>query len=170
MIQIDSKEAGVRGPAQVAAPTAAAGQVGSHSSGRLPIPRWLRTTCALTAIVLTGTLLTARVLRPSPNGLGTHQQLGLPPCTSIVLWDLPCPACGMTTSWAHMVRGQVLEAFYANAGGALLSIIALVCIPATCYFSLAGLATKRERFSLFLAASLLIAIVVAIAQWYFRSL
>ena len=139
------------------------------AASRLTIPRWLRACCALVAVGLTATLITARVLQPSPNGIGTHQQLGLPPCTSIVLWDVPCPACGMTTSWSYMVRGQVFEAFHANAGGALLSIIALACIPATCYFSFAGHASKRERFSLYLAAALLIAITVAIAQWYFRA-
>jgi hypothetical protein len=61
--------------------------------------------------------------------MGTHQQLGLPPCTSVQWFGIRCPSCGMTTSWSHLVRGNVLSAFRVNAGGALLGAAALVCSP-----------------------------------------
>jgi len=35
----------------------------------------------------------------------------------------------MTTSWSHMVRGQVVSAARANSGGALLAIIAATAGP-----------------------------------------
>jgi hypothetical protein len=35
----------------------------------------------------------------------------------------------MTTSWAHLVRGQVIRACRANAGGTLLGIVAVVLGP-----------------------------------------
>ena len=35
--------------------------------------------------------------------MGTHQQLGLPPCNFVTLTGYPCPACGMTTSFALLV-------------------------------------------------------------------
>ncbi len=35
----------------------------------------------------------------------------------------------MTTSWAHMVRGQVLGSMKANSGGALLAIVAMTTGP-----------------------------------------
>ena len=60
-----------------------------------------------TAMVAIGLLLplgAAVRLQPAREGLGTHQQLGLPPCTFRVLFDRPCPSCGMSTSWAHLVR------------------------------------------------------------------
>ena len=56
-----------------------------------------------------GLLAVAAWLEPSPTGIGTHQQLGLPPCTFWMLFGRPCPTCGMTTSWAHLVRGQCGE-------------------------------------------------------------
>jgi hypothetical protein len=71
-------------------------------------------------------LLGARLLEPSPQGYGTHRQLGLPPCTSVVLFGRRCPTCGMTTSWAHVVRGEFIEALRANVGGTLLAILDLV--------------------------------------------
>ena len=44
-------------------------------------------------------------------------------------YNIPCPSCGMTTSWSHMMRGQVLRAAQANAGGMLLAIAAAVFGP-----------------------------------------
>ncbi len=45
-------------------------------------------------------------LDPSPEGLGTHSQLSLPPCGWILTMDLPCPTCGMTTAFAHRVQNE----------------------------------------------------------------
>jgi hypothetical protein len=70
-----------------------------------------------------GLLVTAGKLQPDPSGVGTHQQLGLPPCTIQVWFQVRCPACGMTTAWSHFVRGQWLSAVAANAGGTLLALL-----------------------------------------------
>jgi len=35
----------------------------------------------------------------------------------------------MTTSWARLVRGQVVRSFQANAGGAMLGITSLLLAP-----------------------------------------
>ena len=76
------------------------------------------------------TLLTvAAILEPSPLGHGTHRQLGLPPCTFWALFGRPCPTCGMTTAWAHLVRGQGVNALRANVGGTLLGMLAFVAVP-----------------------------------------
>ena len=81
------------------------------------------------AVGLLGLLAIAAMLKPSPLGHGTHQQLGLPPCTFWVLFGRPCPTCGMTTAWAHLVRGQWVDACRANLGGALLGLLAMVAAP-----------------------------------------
>lgn len=67
-------------------------------------------------------------LQPAPEGHGTHRQLGLGECGMLVVTGLPCPSCGMTTAFAHTVRGQWLRAFWVQPAGFLL---ALGCI-ATC--------------------------------------
>jgi hypothetical protein len=56
-------------------------------------------------------------LRPSVHGHGTHQQLGLPPCPSVLLFNRPCPGCGLTTSWTATVHGDFLTAFHAHPLG-----------------------------------------------------
>ena len=43
---------------------------------------------------LVAVLSIAAWLAPDPSGLGTHQQLGLPACTSVAILGIRCPACG----------------------------------------------------------------------------
>ena len=71
-------------------------------------------------------------LRPDPRGFGTHQQLGLPPCGFAEVAHLPCPGCGLTTSFARMAHGQVLSAFGAHLMGPplfLLTLAVALCGP-----------------------------------------
>ena len=74
-------------------------------------------------------LIVARCLQPSSAGMGTHQQLGLPPCGMVRLTGTPCPSCGMTTSWSHFTRGRILDSLGANPGGTLLALAALLSGP-----------------------------------------
>ena len=48
-------------------------------------------------------LVIAAALSPSNAGHGTHRQLGLPACGWQTNMGLPCPTCGMTTSF--LTRG-----------------------------------------------------------------
>jgi len=59
------------------------------------------------------------VVTPSGHGHGTHQRLGLPPCPSVLLFDRPCPGCGLTTSWSALLHGDFALAFRAHALGPL---------------------------------------------------
>jgi len=68
---------------------------------------------------------TALTVTPDPVGHGTHTQLGLPPCGFILFTGLPCPGCGLTTSFAHMVRFDVVGACTANPFGLLLFFVSL---------------------------------------------
>ena len=70
-------------------------------------------------------LVIAACLQPAPEGHGTHEQLGLPPCTFKLLFAVRCPSCGMTTAWSHFVRGQVIQSLAANSAGTLLAVVCL---------------------------------------------
>ncbi|MGN6545824.1 MAG: DUF2752 domain-containing protein [Aureliella sp.] len=119
-------------------------------------------------LIVIALLATARTLSPSPLGYGTHQQLGLPPCTSVALLGLRCPACGMTTSWSYAMRGQWGSALNANAGGLGLVLIALAYIPAFCYYLARGYWSRHGWLSFSLALSLSAALLVAAGQWLTR--
>lgn len=73
-----------------------------------------------------GVLGLAFWLTPDPSGMGTHEQLGLPPCSLVVMTGYPCPTCGMTTSFSNVVRGHVFAAFQAQPAGLALAAITIV--------------------------------------------
>ena len=75
---------------------------------------------ALVVVIACGTVLGfAFWLTPSASGMGTHTQLGLPPCSWIVTMDLPCPTCGYTTAFSNVAHGNFLAAFDSQPFGAL---------------------------------------------------
>lgn len=72
----------------------------------------------------------------------SHRQLGLPPCTFKVMSGLPCPSCGMTTSFALLIHGDVWNSLRANAVGTMLATFGLIFVP----WSLASVICKRSLF------------------------
>jgi hypothetical protein len=74
-------------------------------------------------------LATATTLTPDARGYGTHEQLGWAPCWFRGAMGRPCPSCGMTTSWAHAVRGDARAAVATNAGGAMGCWLAATVAP-----------------------------------------
>lgn len=60
-------------------------------------------------------------LSPNASGIGTHTQIGLPPCLLFAATGYPCPACGMTTAFAHAAHGHILAALAAQPFGAILA-------------------------------------------------
>ena len=118
--------------------------------------------------VLIGLLITAWRLTPNAQGMGTHRQLGLPPCTIVQWFGVRCPSCGMTTSWSHMMRGHVVSSLQANAGGALLALVALACGPWLVVSGLRGRWTLvRPHETVVLSAGVTI-IVVTLTDWTLR--
>lgn len=70
-----------------------------------------------------GTTAFAVYLSPDPHNHGTHQQLGLPPCPSVLFFHRPCPGCGLTTSFTAFVHGHWAQAFQAHPLGPFLYIL-----------------------------------------------
>ncbi|MGE5598108.1 MAG: DUF2752 domain-containing protein [Bacteroidota bacterium] len=70
-------------------------------------------------IILLGlaALLLPFFLQPDPAAVGTHTQLLLAPCLFYRLTQIPCPACGMTTSFTALTRGHWRAAFLAHPLG-----------------------------------------------------
>lgn len=65
-------------------------------------------------------------LTPSPAGFGTHRQLGLPPCEFGAMTGIPCPGCGLTTSFAHTAHGHIVSGFASHLMGPPLFFVTLV--------------------------------------------
>jgi hypothetical protein len=94
----------------------------------------VRGTLVFLAVGLIAVFATARWLNPyegdgQPRRMATHQQLGLPPCTFYTLTHLPCPSCGLTTSFAFLAHGDLANSWRANAVGTLLAGFLAVLLP-----------------------------------------
>lgn len=129
--------------------------------------RWIM---VLAAIGLLGLLGVTRLLTPHESGLGTHRALGLPPCGSIVMWGVPCPSCGMTTSWSWFVRGNFVRSWAANPGGFSLAVFVIVM---AWWLGISGLLNQwwPVRCDPFLVLSMgAIVLVVTLTQWIGRLL
>jgi len=71
-------------------------------------------------------LILARWLTPSPTGVGTHLQLGLGSCVMLSLTGYPCPMCGMTTTFALMSHGRLLDAVLNQPFGVVLYALTVI--------------------------------------------
>jgi len=113
------------------------------TNGQTRLNRQERLRLAAIGLGLALPLLVAMILTPDTRGHGTHQQLGLPPCTFVALFGWRCPTCGMTTSWAHLVRGELVESLRANAGGTLLGVLDLLAMAGLLLSAARGRWTPR---------------------------
>jgi hypothetical protein len=131
---------------------------------------WVRGTLVFIALGLLAVFAVAVWLNPydgegRPRLMETHRQMGLPPCTFKVVTGLPCPSCGMTTSFALLLHGDVWNSLKANAVGTLLASFCLALVP----WNLACAARGRPYFiwSIERALTRLIVIflVLLLARW-----
>ena len=137
--------------------------------------RWVRIGLALIALGLVLVFGIARWLNPrdengNPRRMETHRQLGLPPCTFYLVTGLPCPSCGMTTSFSHLAHGDVANSLKANPMGTLLAVSALAAIP-WCLVSAAwGRRLGVQDYELFIARAVLVFFVLLVVSWAIRLL
>lgn len=111
---------------------------------------------AVVALACAALLGIAAWLRPSPEGMGTHQALGLPPCGFVYTSGMPCPTCGMTTSFSLTVRGRLYSAVVAQPAGFVLCLSAMGLVGYGAYVSIRGRAIwiNWDRISTRLVISL----------------
>jgi hypothetical protein len=119
----------------------------AESWGEVPhaipiLSRWVRFGLVLVGIGLVVVFSVAFYLNPYQGGdvwrQETHTQLGLPECNFLRLTGLPCPSCGMSTSFALLVRGDLWNSLCANAVGTLLASFCLVMLPWSVLCALRG--------------------------------
>ena len=120
----------------------------SNSAPRALFPQRLLWWCIVAGSLLV--LAAAATIEPDVRGYGTHTQLGLPPCGFLLLTGSPCPGCGLTTAFAHGIRGHWALAAAANPLGLALFLVVCVSIPIGVTAAVRGwsLDAAIQRFSL----------------------
>jgi hypothetical protein len=100
----------------------------------------------------------------SPRTMETHRQLGLNKCTFYELTGVPCPSCGMTTSFALLMHGDPVNSLRANAAGTLLALFCLALIP----WAVASVVLNRPLFVHSLERALLVVVMGLLATMLLR--
>jgi hypothetical protein len=140
---------------------------GAAASGK-PAPLldrlcWLALTTASLLVLVTSAQLT-----PSPDGFGTHIALGLPPCGFLAWSGLPCPACGLTTSFAHLARAQLSQALAANPMGLPLFALTAALLPFSLRHAHRGTSFLQELERLRADRAVLFLVLALVATWAAR--
>lgn len=132
---------------------------------------WLTRLVALAvAGACLGVLVTAASIEPSGAGVGTHKQLGLQSCALLDRTGIPCPSCGMTTSFAWFVRGNLFASLYVQPMGTALALAAACTVWGGAYIGFTGRPIHR-LVTLFPATRLLLVILgLFIGAWGWKLL
>ena len=140
------------------------------NDGGRPLNRAERSLLAGWSLVLVAGFLMARGLEPDPRGYGTHEQFGLPACTFLETSGLPCPSCGMTTSFAYLARGRLVDAARANLAGCALAIVCAAQIPWAWFSILRGRLWLVRRLDAWFVWTVTGLTLVAAVHWIWRIL
>lgn len=125
----------------------------------------------LALIVFSGlVLLMARLLRPSPRGVGTHEQLGLPPCPLLHLTGIPCPSCGLTTSFAHAARLHFYQALITQPFGLIAFCLTVLSIPLSLYLIRRRIAWADFIHARGINAVLYVLLALYLLSWVYKLL
>ena len=132
---------------------------------------WVRGALLGIAVGLVAVFGIAAWLKPyeadgTARRMETHLQIGLPPCTFRLLTGIPCPSCGMTTSFALLMHGDLVNSLRANAVGTLLALFGLMLIP----YSLACVVCKRPllvvSFQRAITWIVVVFVVLLLTRWF----
>ncbi|QDT36928.1 DUF2752 domain-containing protein [Stratiformator vulcanicus] len=133
-----------------------------------PLRRAERGALVVWACLLIAGFSVALSLEPDNRGFGTHQRLGLPPCTFRALFGFSCPSCGMTTSFSNFVRGQFAASVAANTTGLILALCCAVQIPWALASAWSGRLIGIHRPESAAATLLVVLAVLCLSEWIVR--
>jgi len=123
---------------------------------------------AVGLVLLLGTVGLALALTPSPTGVGTHCQLGLPPCGMYVMTGKPCPTCGVTTAFVEAAHGHLGRALVTQPFGCLMFVLTVAGVLGL----VAALVTRRSLLPLVttfgVTGPLIVLLVIALASWMYK--
>ena len=136
------------------------------------VGRWARVGLVAVALALVAVFAAAGMIDPygpdgAPRRMATHTQLGLPACNFVTWTGRPCPSCGMSTSFALLVRGDVGASLRANWVGTLLAATWAGLLVWAVASGAAGrlLGVRPGRGELVLTAAVGLFLVLMLGRW-----
>ncbi|MDD5644932.1 MAG: DUF2752 domain-containing protein [bacterium] len=107
-------------------------------------------------------------LTPSPDSVGTHKKLFLPPCLFYEATGIPCPFCGSTTAFAYLAKGMVSEGIKANPFAGILFFASVYFLIYSGYCFILNKPFDHMYFSLAAARFKWLIAVLVVISWVFK--
>lgn len=127
-----------------------------------------RLLAALIAALLLAWLFLGASLTPDSSGMGTHRQLGLPPCGWVAAFNKPCPTCGMTTAFTYAAHGMARASLVAQPFGTLVALGVAVGFWVSLHAACTGVATGRVYAFLLRPHWVWAALALLAAAWTYK--
>jgi len=135
-------------------------------AGRRSGEHWIVLGCALLSAIVIALLAT--VAHPDARGFGTHEQLGLPPCRAMDWFGVPCPGCGVTTSVALALEGELSASFTNQPFGLLVAFALPLFVLWAALGHLLGRDLYRDAFSPRARPLLWLGLALVLAGWWWK--
>jgi hypothetical protein len=119
-------------------------------------------------LVSVSLLAIARLLRPSSRGVGTHEQLGLPPCLFLHLTGIPCPNCGLTTSFAYAARFEFFSSLITQPFGLIAFFLTIFAIPLSIFLSRRRISWSELMHARIVKRLTYVAIAFYVLSWFYK--
>lgn len=113
-------------------------------------------------------LMVASRLHPDQRGVGTHEQLGLPPCGLVQFAGIPCPTCGMTTAYSHTVRGQLFAGFSAQPFGFVLALGTILFAALSAVAVVSGKTWRVNWYRISPNRTVLLLVIFFVLAWLYK--
>ena len=113
-------------------------------------------------------LVTASLLAADDAGHGTHEQLGLPPCSWAQAFNAPCMTCGMTTSFTHAAHGDLLASLATQPMGMLLSVATAAGFWIALLTAATGSRLGERVLGMLTGRTLIVLATLAAAAWVYK--
>lgn len=137
-----------------------------HPQPRLSV--WPRLIAGLVSVLCLTVLIIATRLTPDPRGIETHLQLGMAPCGMLRSTGVPCIACGMTTSFAHLAHGHVVASLATQPAGTVFAFLTAMSVWIGAYIAATGRPSARLINQLPIHRVLLGVLAIALVGWAYK--
>ncbi len=131
-----------------------------------PAGRWVD---RLAAVLLVGLgiffVVLLATIEPDARGHGTHEQLGMEPCSWPQVWGKPCPTCGVTTAATLLVHLRPVDAVVAQPFGAFLAAVGILVAGIAAWSLVRGESFVARIALLPYGRVLAAAVVLFLASW-----
>ena len=139
-----------------------------HEPRRADIGSRLR--AGLVALGSLAVLGIAAGLEASDEGIGTHTQLGMPPCMFREATGYPCMTCGMTTSFSHAADMDLVSSASVQPVGLLLAVLTAAAFWASLSVAIGGSTLGRQVAGTLTGRALWIGAALIAAGWVYKLL